>query len=177
MYLNHRLKKTSRREFLLFTRQLLLKASVLTICPLRLRAMDMGAPGLKYLDASCALLLAEVSRLLFPHDSLPDKVYLDVVRDIETDMRAGDSTGMLIKQGMVLLNSKVGGVWQSATLEQQLEALTSLQHSEWFVYLHKRSIESLYRHPQVWKLIGYEGSSVEYGGYLHRGFNDIDWLV
>jgi len=28
----------------------------------------------------------------------------------------------------------------------------------------------------VWKHIDYPGSSKEYGGYINRGFNDIDWL-
>jgi hypothetical protein len=28
----------------------------------------------------------------------------------------------------------------------------------------------------VWPLFGYEGSSLEYGGYLERGFDDIGWL-
>ena len=29
---------------------------------------------------------------------------------------------------------------------------------------------------RVWAHIGYEGSSFERGGYLQRGFDDIDWL-
>ena len=28
----------------------------------------------------------------------------------------------------------------------------------------------------LWPKFGYEGSSFEHGGYLHRGFNDLDWL-
>jgi hypothetical protein len=28
----------------------------------------------------------------------------------------------------------------------------------------------------VWDLLGYEGPSFDKGGYLHRGFNDLDWL-
>ena len=75
-----------------------------------------------------------------------------------------------------MLNSKAGGDWLKTPLSKQLELLKGLQGSELFAYLHTRTIESLYRNPQVWKLIGYEGSSVEQGGYLHRGFDDIDWL-
>jgi len=28
----------------------------------------------------------------------------------------------------------------------------------------------------VWPIFGYEGASFEYGGYIDRGFNDINWL-
>jgi hypothetical protein len=35
---------------------------------------------------------------------------------------------------------------------------------------------TLYSNPQVWPLFGYQGSSLEYGGYLERGFDDIAWL-
>src|ERR1700732_2043427 len=28
----------------------------------------------------------------------------------------------------------------------------------------------------LWPKFGYEGSSAEHGGYIKRGFNDIDWL-
>ena len=30
--------------------------------------------------------------------------------------------------------------------------------------------------PALFPLFGYEGSSVEKGGYLARGYNDLDWL-
>ena len=34
----------------------------------------------------------------------------------------------------------------------------------------------LFNHPRLWELLDYPGSSVEYGGYVDRGFDDIDWL-
>ena len=37
-------------------------------------------------------------------------------------------------------------------------------------------VEARARFEEGWKKLGYEGSSAEHGGYLHRGFDDIDWL-
>ena len=34
----------------------------------------------------------------------------------------------------------------------------------------------IYSDPQTWKLLGYEGPSFAQGGYIDRGFNDLDWL-
>ena len=35
---------------------------------------------------------------------------------------------------------------------------------------------SLYNNKEVWPKFGYEGASADKGGYINRGFNDIDWL-
>ena len=32
------------------------------------------------------------------------------------------------------------------------------------------------RFMKVWSELGYAGPSFKFGGYLERGFNDIDWL-
>jgi hypothetical protein len=167
---------TSRREFLLYSQRLLFSAAVLTLSPFSLRASDMPGLNLQHLDTSSALMLAELSRLLFPHDKLADSVYLDVVKDIDADMQVRGETRELIKQLPALLNTKAGGDWLSTGTGQKLGVLKSLEGSEMFAYLHKRTIDSLYRNPAVWKLVGYQGSSIEHGGYLHRGFDDIDWL-
>ena len=37
-------------------------------------------------------------------------------------------------------------------------------------------VVTLYSDPEVWELLGYEGPSFDKGGYLHRGFDDLDWL-
>ena len=35
---------------------------------------------------------------------------------------------------------------------------------------------SLYNDSEVWDLLGWEGESFSKGGYLTRGFDDLDWL-
>jgi hypothetical protein len=167
---------TSRRDFLVLSQRLLLSTAALTMCPISLRASAMDDLNLKYLDSLTALLLADVSRLLFPHDRLADTIYLDVVRDIDLDMHTQKNIKALISQITKTLNDKADGDWLSATMSKKLDLLKTLQGSEEFSYLQNRTIESLYRNPEVWKLLGYQGSSIEYGGYLHRGFDDIDWL-
>jgi len=41
-----------------------------------------------------------------------------------------------------------------------------------------RSVEivALYNNEEVWKTFGYQGASFRFGGYLHHGFNDLNWL-
>ena len=37
-------------------------------------------------------------------------------------------------------------------------------------------VVGIYNNPEVWPLFGYEGESASKGGYINRGFDDIDWL-
>ena len=48
--------------------------------------------------------------------------------------------------------------------------------SPFFAIVHSTTVVALYDQPQVWDLLGYEGPSFDKGGYLHRGFDDLDWL-
>ncbi len=165
-----------RREFLQRAGIVVLGASALKLSPLVLSAAELEELKLEHIPAGDAGVLAQVSRLLFPHDSLEQSVYLGVVRDIDNDLAAGLAPAELLRDISGMLNARAGGDWSSSANEKQVEVLKSLEGSELFKYLHGRSLNTIYQDPRVWALVGYEGSSVEHGGYLHRGFNDIDWL-
>ena len=38
------------------------------------------------------------------------------------------------------------------------------------------TLAGLYANDMVARAFGFEGSSVEYGGYVNRGFDDLGWL-
>lgn len=120
--------------------------------------------------------LFRVARLLYPHDALGDEIYTDVLQPLlaraDRDVTlAGD-----LRAGVAMLDAGAGGNWLAASPERQLEALERLEGGVFFETMQTAVRTRLYQHPAVWNLIGYEGSSVEYGGYIHRGFDDIDWL-
>ena len=54
--------------------------------------------------------------------------------------------------------------------------LRGIEHTKFFRAIRADLVVSLYNQPEIWPKFGYQGSSAEYGGYLNRGFNDIDWL-
>ena len=37
-------------------------------------------------------------------------------------------------------------------------------------------VTGLYNQKEIWPIFGYQGESFSQGGYIDRGFNDIDWL-
>ena len=59
---------------------------------------------------------------------------------------------------------------------ERVEILRSMQDPAFFQKLRGALVGGIYGNPEVWSAFGYEGESASKGGYLHRGFDDIDWL-
>src|SRR5690606_19192196 len=97
---------------------------------------------------------------------------------------AGDADGKVtLGQGVGELDaaaSALKGVpYLSIAGEQdRVEVLKSLEQagSPFFGAMRSSMITALYNQEEIWANFGYEGSSAEKGGYLHRGFDDLDWL-
>ena len=56
------------------------------------------------------------------------------------------------------------------------DVLERQQREPYFALVLNTAIDVLYRDAEVWEMVGYGGSSLEHGGYLTRGFDDISWL-
>ena len=54
--------------------------------------------------------------------------------------------------------------------------LQRIEQTEFFQKIRGDLVVSLYNQKELWPKFGYEGSSAEHGGYIKRGFADIDWL-
>jgi hypothetical protein len=59
---------------------------------------------------------------------------------------------------------------------QRVAILRALSHDPIFEQVRSGLVVSLYNNHDLWPIFGYVGESYEKGGYLHRGFDDIDWL-
>ncbi len=121
--------------------------------------------------------LSRLARLLFPHGALPNSVYDDVVAGALA-MTAGNpaASDLLLSAEKALNAQVVGGDWYAADEQTQLAAMNAVQDEAFFPAARNLFMFALYTHKECWKTIGYPGSSREYGGYLERGFDDIDWL-
>jgi hypothetical protein len=120
--------------------------------------------------------LLRMARLLYPHDALGDEIYVDVLQPF---LRRADRDVALaadLRASVAMLDAGASGNWLAASPDRQLEALERLEEGVFFETMQAAVRTRLYQHPAAWDLIGYEGSSLEYGGYIHRGFDDIDWL-
>jgi len=121
--------------------------------------------------------LARLARLLFPHAALPDSVYADVAaRALAMTADNPEAQGLLLAAEQALDAQVAGGDWYEADEDAQLAAMEAVQGEAFFPAASNLFMFTLYTHEECWKAIGYPGSSREHGGYLERGFDDIDWL-
>lgn len=115
-----------------------------------------------------------VSRAMYPHATLPDAAYDPVVDQIEADARASAAVRTTIEQGIAELDAPTP--FKELEAVAQLAALERTEGSDYFDLVRSTTVVALYDNPLVWKAFGYEGPSVHLGGYINRGFDDLDWL-
>lgn len=120
--------------------------------------------------------LTRMARLLFPHDGIADDVYLEVIDSILSDSANDASMMEMLDEALTALNAAQGGDWLEADENEQIAAMKAVEGEAFFAAIHGNVQARFYNHPKVWELIRYPGSSVEFGGYVDRGFDDIDWL-
>ena len=57
-----------------------------------------------------------------------------------------------------------------------MKLLQGMEDSAFFQTVRGGLVTGLYNQKEVWPLFGYEGESFSKGGYINRGFDDINWL-
>jgi len=120
--------------------------------------------------------LTRMARLLYPHDGIANDVYADVIDDV-LSAAADDSSMMeILGNAVTALNAAQYGNWFEIGADDQIKAMMVVENEAFFAAIQGAVMARFYNHPKVWEHIGYPGSSVEYGGYVDRGFDDIDWL-
>jgi hypothetical protein len=114
------------------------------------------------------------ARTMFPHGKLPDEAYARVIDQLEVEAAANDAVASSIEQGIAQLDDPEPFAGLDA--DARLGALARTEGSEFFNLLKATSVVELYDNPLVWRAFGYEGPSAHLGGYVNRGFADLDWL-
>ena len=111
---------------------------------------------------------------MYPHDALPDDVYARVGEKLAEAVREDAATRRTIEDGVSALND--GRPFAERSADEQLEALEALEGSDFFELVRATAVTEVYSDQRTWQLVGYEGPSFDKGGYIDRGFNDLDWL-
>ncbi len=116
-------------------------------------------------------LLASVAYDILPYTELPPELYVKAAQQI-LDLK--DST---VPDGLKKLRAASHGTaWKDVAGTERIAILTSLQDSPFFAVVRATTLQVLLREPATFAVVGYGGSTIRYGGYINRGFNDISWL-
>jgi hypothetical protein len=125
--------------------------------------------------------LVKVARDIYPHDILGDSYYIAAVKPWDAKAAKDPAIKALISDGITRLDQNARDRHTVPYAEVPWEAdrvvlLKEMEQSDFFQQVRGDLVVSLYNQKEVWPKFGYEGSSAEHGGYINRGFADIDWL-
>ena len=130
---------------------------------------------LKQLSQGEGETLMAMGRVLFPHTQLPDAVYALLAKDL--DAKAADAaTATQLRDGVKSLDAAAGGSFAKADPARKLEIVKAMAATPFFASVRGQCVTSLYDNDMAFAVFGYPGSAWEKGGYITRGFQDLQWL-
>ncbi len=122
--------------------------------------------------------LIQMARDVYPHDQIPDRFYAIAVKSHDETAAKDPAHKELIETGIADLDTKAGagGYAGLGWEEERVKLLTAIEDTPFFQAVRGGLVVGLYNQKDVWPLFGYEGESYSKGGYIARGFDDIEWL-
>lgn len=133
------------------------------------------------LQAATMQTLIQMARDIYPHDRLADRFYAAAVAGYDEQAGSDPAVKEMIESGVADLDGLAEARHARRYAELGWEAervalLREIEEGALFRTLRSGLVVGLYNNPEVWPKFGYEGASAEQGGYLERGFDDIDWV-
>lgn len=137
------------------------------------RALTVGLLASAAAPAWCIALnanakldaLVAAARAMFPHRSVPDATYRRVVAAALSG--ASPAARVAFAEAAKMLAGPAAG------LEGRIASTFLMPGTQ---ALRIATLIGLYSNPAVGRGFGYPGPSLEFGGYLDRGFGDLPWL-
>lgn len=146
-----------------------------------LTVSDAWAEGAAALTPAQLKTLVKMARDIYPHDFLGDSYYITAIKPWDGKAAKDPATKTLISDGVTQLDQAANARFkvpymQVAWETDRVALLQGIEQSPFFQKIRGDLVVSLYNQKELWPKFGYEGSSAEHGGYIARGFADIDWL-
>jgi hypothetical protein len=132
------------------------------------------------IDADSRRNLVRLLRVAYPHSRFPDGPYERTADAVIGQVDDSLWHRLALTEGLGSLDARAkvlgGDAFTDLDDETALGLLRRIEDAEFFRFIRSVAVVTLYDDAEVHQLLGYEGPSFEQGGYLERGFDDLDWL-
>lgn len=128
------------------------------------------------LDAETFATLVQMARDIYPHDHVADEYYVIAVKGYDNAEAAAGITAGIAALNAAAQGKGFGSYLATGWERDRVDILRGMEDSAFFQQIRGGLVTGLYNQKAVWPLFGYEGESFSQGGYIDRGFNDINWL-
>ena len=165
------------------TRRVVLRGSALAVpgaaMAIAISPEAAWAQAAKNLTPATMATLVRAARDIYPHDHLADQYYVIAVSGYDS---AAPAVRDMMTKGTATLDNAARKKGYANYLAIPAESdrvaiLKTIDTTAFFNKLRSDLVVTLYNQKPVWAKFGYEGASADKGGYINRGFNDIDWLT
>ena len=139
------------------------------------------AMEVKALTPDTMATLVQMARDIYPHDRFGDELYAAAVKSHDAKSADDPEYERMINVGTTVLNKLANQQGHDTYISigweaDRLKILKSMQNNDFFQTIRGGLVVGLYNQQEVWNKLGYEGASFDKGGYINRGFDDINWL-
>ena len=128
------------------------------------------------LPDDAAARLVRMIKVAFPHRGFPDGPYERTADHIIATAATSAFQTAQLGQGLVSLDALRDKPFAELDGAEALAVLEEIQHTPFFQLVRSTTVVFMYSDRDVWEVLGYEGESSDKGGYVDRGFDDLDWL-
>jgi hypothetical protein len=161
-----------RRDFLIGSTALMASLAAAGTTGIVMAPDGAWAMSTEALNSAEAAQLIKLARAIYPHPQFDDALYANVIHGLDTKAAADPTLKTELQDGLTRLQTDD---FDKLDRTQQIAVMEKMETTPFFQTVRSECITSIYNNPDVWKALGYQGSSAEYGGYIHRGFDDINW--
>ena len=120
--------------------------------------------------------LLAVVRTAFPHSSFPLGPYERATEKVVAKADQDPRFLAQLLQGLTDLDAQRDQRFSELEDDTAAAVLRGVDRTPFLTGIVDVVIVALYSDPEVWDLLGYQGPSFDQGGYLERGFDDLNWL-
>jgi hypothetical protein len=103
-------------------------------------------------------------------------VYALLAKDLDADAAKDPAVAAQLRAGVRELNRLAGGSFVKADVDRKRKAVADLEGSPFFNTVRAKGVTSVYDNDMAFAVFGYPGGSWDKGGYIMRGFQDLNWL-
>lgn len=173
--------QVGRRGFLRDGGLAAIGVTVVPVGTLTLAPAEAYAQAFSTLGPDTGRTLVRMARDIFPHDKLAEKFYVHAELPYDALAAKDAQLKALLVDGVATLDARARKRYGKPYAEVPTEAkrvtlLMDIEQTPFFQKVRGDLVTGLYNNKALWPLFGYEGSSWQQGGYLNRGFDDLNWL-
>ena len=134
------------------------------------------------LDGAQSATLLRVVQDIYPHPDLLSLAHYQAIADsVGADADEDAAKAAALTDGLARLDALAQSLYGKPYVEvEESDAreglLRAFQNEAFFQDVRWTAYFAIYDNKEIWPLFGYEGSSVEHGGYIDRGFSDITFV-